>query len=59
MKYEQLLKIKELGIDIEDKNYEEVVDVLIFRFQDLLEEVEQTERQRFRKEILRIKKPTN
>lgn len=59
MKDKQLLKIKELGINIEDKNYEEVVDVLIFRFQDLLEEVEQTERQRFRKELLRIKKPTN
>jgi hypothetical protein len=57
--YEQLLRIKTLGINVEDKDYEQVVDILIERFLDLLDEVEATERERFRRDLKRIQKPTN
>jgi hypothetical protein len=57
--YEQLLRIKTLGINVEDKDYEQVIDILIERFLDLLDELEATERERFRRDLKRVQKPTN
>lgn len=56
---EQLKIFEQLGIDIFNNSYYSCVDILIERYLTACDALEYNEEEKFRKEIERIKKPTN
>lgn len=56
---EQLRQFEELGLDTYRKTYFECVDILIEKYLGVCDALEYDEEERFRKELLRLKKPTN
>jgi len=56
---QQLAIFKQLGININRYTYLECVDILIEKYTEACDALEYTEEERYRKELLRITKPTN
>lgn len=56
---ENLSKFKELGINIMKLTYDECVEILIDKYVEAFTACEYSEEDRFRKELQRIKNPTN
>lgn len=57
--HQQFLIFETIGINIQRHTFSQCIDILIDKYLDLAEKVEETEKDRFLKEIKRIQKPTN
>lgn len=55
----QLKQFEELGINIHRHDYYTCVDILIEKYLGVCDALEYDEQERFRKELQRIKNPTN
>lgn len=56
---EQLRQFEELGLNTYSQTYYECVDELISKYLGVCDALEYDEEERWRKELIRIKKPTN